>query len=376
MYSRILKLPEQASFFLFGPRGTGKSTWLKQQFPQATYLDFLHTRTYTQLLAQPQQIKSFIPQSSKLVILDEIQRIPNLLNEVHRLIENEKIRFILTGSNARKLKRTGVNLLAGRAHITYLFPLTVEELGEDFDLRFSLQYGFLPSVIKNPDPKGYLKSYVHTYLREEVLQESLVRNLSSFTRFLQAASYSQASVLNVSDIARDCQVERKVVENYFTILEDLLIAERIPVFSKRSKRDLITHRKFFYFDTGVYRTLKPQGPLDSNEEMDGASLETLFYQQLKAVNHYCQKEYEIFFWRTRNQLEVDFVLYGPQGFHAFEVKRSSNYKSKDLTALKEFGKDYPQAKLYFLYGGSYEREEDGIRILPFEIALKNLSTIL
>ena len=208
------------------------------------------------------------------------------------------------------------------------------------------------------------------------MQEALVRNLAAFSRFLQAASFSQASTLNVSDVARDSHVERKVVENYFSILEDLLLAVRIPIFSKRAKRDLITHRKFLYYDVGVYRTIRPRGPLDSQDEIDGAALETLFYQLLRANNDYLKKEYEIYYWRTRGQIELDFVLYGPRGLLAFEIKRNRNIAHKDLRALNEFGKDYPEAKLFLIYGGEDERLEHGIRILPYAIAIQQLPELI
>jgi predicted AAA+ superfamily ATPase len=282
----------------------------------------LESRLYNDLLADPQRLQNLIPNNfNNRIIIDEVQKIPELLNEVHRLIEKYKYKFILTGSSARKLRRKGPNLLAGRALNYSMHPLTAIELGKDFNLNHSLAFGNLPSVYVESNPKDYLESYIKAYLVEEILQESLTRNLSNFSRFLEAASFSQGSVLNISEVARECAVERKVVESYFTILEDLLLAYRLPIFSKRAKRRLIIHPKFYFFDVGVYRALRPMGPLDAPDEVEGISYESLFFQELKAVNDYYGFGYKIYYWRTNSNLEVDFVLYGNRGLKAFEIKK-------------------------------------------------------
>jgi predicted AAA+ superfamily ATPase len=377
MYSRIIKPPEEKSFFLFGPRGTGKTTWVKSRFPDALYLDLLEAEIYNDLLANPQRLENLIPKEfKKWVILDEIQRIPELLNEIHRLIEKYKYKFILTGSSARKLRSKGYNLLAGRALSYYMYPLTVVELGKDFDLDHSLKYGNLPSVYVESEPKKYLESYVKTYLDEEVRQEGLTRNLSAFSRFLEAASFSQGAVLSISAIARECSIERKVVENYFSILEDLLIAYRLPVFNKKAKRRMLAHPKFYFFDVGVYRTLRPMGPLDRPEEVEGMSLETLFFQEIKAVNESLNLGYSIYYWRTANNMEVDFVMYGSKGIRAFEIKRAGKITNSMLSGLKSFKKDYPMAKTCLVYGGERYMREGEIEILPLKYLLKNLVEIL
>jgi predicted AAA+ superfamily ATPase len=377
MYSRLIQPPEEKSFFLFGPRGTGKTTWVRSAFPGAVYLDLLEAEIFNDLLANPQRIGNFIPKNFKdWVIVDEIQRVPALLNEVHRLIEKYKYKFILTGSSARKLRRKGQNLLAGRALTYSMHPLTARELGKDFNLEHSLEYGQLPCVYTEKDPKGYLESYVKTYLEQKVQQEGLTRNLGAFARFLEAASFSQSSILNISSVARECAVERKVVENYFSILEDLLIAYRIPVFAKRAKRRIISHPKFYIFDVGIYRTLRPMGPLDMPEEAQGAAFETLLFQELNAVNAYLRLGYRIFYWRTSSDVEVDFVLYGPKGMKAFEVKRTGKVSGSMLKGLKVFLKDYPLAKAYFIYGGERALWEDGVRIIPVKDALGRLPAIL
>lgn len=377
MYSRIIKYPDNKSFFLFGPRGTGKTTWVKQVFPNAVYLDLLESRLFNDLLADPQRLENFIPDNFKdWIIIDEVQKIPELLNEVHRLIEKNKYKFILTGSSARKLRRKGPNLLAGRALNYSMHPLTAAELGKDFNLNHSLMFGNLPSVYVESNPGDYLESYIKTYLQEEIQQEGLTRNLGVFSRFLEAASFSQGSVLNISQVSRECAVERKTVENYFTILEDLLLAYRVPIFTKRAKRRLVLHPKFYFFDVGVYRTLRPMGPLDTPEEAGGISFESLFFQELLAMNDYLGLGYKIYYWKTSNNIEVDFVLYGDRGLKIFEVKRKGKITGSDLRGLKAFLNDYPSAKAYLIYGGERQMSDGSINILPLEYAIKNLEVIL
>ncbi len=379
MFSRLLKIPvdNNKSFFLFGPRGTGKTTWIKSIFSESLYFDLLKFDLYNDLLARPGRLENLIPQGfQNWIILDEIQRIPELLNEVHRLIETFHYKFILTGSSARTLRKKGVNLLAGRALTYKMYPLTAVELGDSFCLKKSLAWGHLPSIPSEKTPNLFLKAYVQTYLREEILQEGLTRNLGSFSRFLETASFSQGSVLNISEIARESGIERMRVTNYFSILEDLLLASLLPVFTRRAKRRMISHPKFYFFDVGIFRTLRPMGPLDSPQEAEGPSLETLCFQELSAINDYYNYEYNLYYWRTSNGVEVDFILYGPKGLLAFEIKRSSRISKKDLNGLKSFANDYPEAKLYMLYGGSRQEYVDNISILPVEKALKELPSIL
>jgi predicted AAA+ superfamily ATPase len=377
MYSRLLKFPDAQSFFLFGPRGTGKTTWVRRTFPGAVYIDLLESELFTRLTANPQRLENLIPIGHRdWVVIDEIQRIPDLLSEVHRLIETRQYKFVLTGSSARKLRRGGVNLLGGRARTLAMHPLMSFELGGDFNLDKSLRAGHLPAAYSYPDQAKYLAGYVKTYLEEEVRQEGLTRNLGAFARFLEAASFSQGAVLNISEVARDCAVERKVVENYFRILEDLLIGYRLPVFSKRAKRRLVAHPKFYLFDSGVFRALRPKGPLDKPEEIDGAACETLLFQELLAANDALDLGYKLFYWRSAAQQEVDFVLYGTRGLFAFEVKRTARVSGVHLRGLRAFLKDYPEAKAYFLYGGRRRLREGLIDCVPMETALRELPAIL
>lgn len=376
MYTRIMKYVPAKSFFLFGPRGTGKSTWIRTNFPDAFLVDLLESETFISLTANPQRLEKMIPQGQTTIIIDEVQRIPELLNEVHRLIEKFHFRFILSGSSARQLRRKGVNLLAGRALTYWFHQLTALELGEDFNLQHSLKYGHLPCAYTEHDPKKYLESYIQTYLREEVQQEGLVRNLGSFSRFLEAASFSQCGILNTSAIARECSVDRKVVENYFHIVEDLLIAYRLPVFTKKAKRKMIARQKFFFFDTGVYQTLRPKGPLDSPQEIEGGALETLFFQELKALNDYLELGYQLYYWHTASDEEVDFVLYGERGILAFEVKRSARITDDMFKGLNLFLKDYSEAKAFLVYGGDKKFSHGPITVLPIKDALFSLPELL
>jgi len=366
MYPRLLQPPPKQSFFLFGPRGVGKTAWAHQQFPDALFFDLLDHQTYTQLLAAPQRLGDRIPQGHKgWVVVDEVQRVPELLNEVHRLIESRRLRFVLTGSSARKLRRRGVNLLAGRALTRRMHPLTALELGKDFDLKRALRWGCLPLACTSENPQDYVNSYAASYLREEVQQEGFARNISAFGRFLEAASFSQGSVLNMAAVARECAVSAKVVEDYFSILEDLLIAVRLPVFTKRAKRRLIAHPKFFYFDAGVYQAIRPRGPLDAPEQIHGAALETVFLQQARALNDYLDLGYRLHYWRTATGEEVDFVLYGKRGLRAFEVKMAHRVRPDDLRGLLRFREDFPQAKAHLLYLGNRRWHDRGVDVLPF-----------
>lgn len=377
MYSRFIRYPQDSSFFLFGPRGTGKTTWVRTTFPKAIYCDLLRADLYTRLLADPTRLEELIPKGfTDWIIIDEIQKVPYLLDEVHRLIESKRNKFILTGSSARKLRRGGFNLLAGRALLSHMHPLTAAELGEDFHLEEYMQFGGLPMVFSAEDKTAYLKSYVQTYLQQEITQEGISRNLGSFCRFLETASLSQGSVLNMSEVAREASMGRRMVENYFSALEDLLIAVRVPVFSARSKRRLISHSKFYYFDAGVFNSIRPTSPLDQRGAISGIALETIFLQNLRAINDYFDLGYRIFYWRTVSGAEVDFIAYGNKGFKAFEIKSKRDIHKRDLTGLKSFLADYPEAKGYILYGGRTKMHMEGIEVWPAAEALKLLPEIL
>jgi predicted AAA+ superfamily ATPase len=371
---RFFQVPTQ-NFFLFGPRGTGKSTLVKAVLKDAILIDLLDAEIFRAYSSRPERLKEIVEaqESGTTIIIDEIQKLPQLLDVVHQLMEmHSGWRFVLTGSSARKLKRSGVDLLAGRAIVETLHPFMAAELGEGFKLQDALTKGTLPLVVNSSTPKETIQSYVALYLKEEVQMEGLVRNIGAFSRFLESISFNHGGVLNISDVARDCQVERKTVEGYISIMEDLLLGFRIPIFSKRAKRHLSTHPKFFYFDAGVFRAIRPSGPLDTPQEIEGAALEGLVAQHIRAWNAYRDNSCELYFWRTKSGNEVDFIVYGPNTFYALEVKHSLKVHSKMLRGLLAFKEDYPEAQAYLLYRGKERLKIKDILCVPVEEFLTNL----
>ena len=369
---RFLKAPKQ-SFFLLGPRGTGKTTWIKEHFQNALWIDLLLPEELQYYGARPERLKEALDAepSSKIVVVDEIQKLPELLSLVHFIIEEKKgHQFILTGSSARKLKRTGVDLLAGRALLKFMHPFTADELGPLFNLERALEVGMLPLVWDNIDPEKVLKTYAALYLKEEIQAEALVRNVSAYARFLETISFSHAGSLNLNNIARESAISRMTISNYLQILEDMLLGYTIPIFTRRAQRVLAAHPKFYFFDAGVYRALRRSGPLDQPEEIQGQALEGLVAQHLRAWIDEQEDKYDLSFWRTRSGVEVDFVVYGPQGFWAIEVKNTDKINAKDLTGLKSFKQDYPEAKTIFLYRGQRSLMQEEILCLPVEEFLK------
>jgi len=368
---------EKGSFFLFGPRGTGKTTWLHDYFPDALFIDLLDYQVYRRYLTRPESLKEAVElalsRKMNVIIIDEVQKAPALLSMVHQQMEKHKnLRFILTGSSSRKLKREGVDLLAGRALFKQAFPFMAAEISKRFQLATNLERGMLPVVLDSEHPDRVLSSYISLYLKEEVMQEGLVRNIEGFSRFLETISFSHGSLINVSEIAREADVSRKTVEGYIQVSHDLLLSREIPVFSRRAKRILVKHNKFYFFDCGVFNSLRPKGPLDRHEEIEGAALEGLVLQHLSAWLHYGNRDGSIYFWRTKSGSEVDFILYGADLFVALEVKNSGRIRTKDLTGLKTFKTDYPESTPLFLYRGEEERIIDGIHCLPVESFLVNL----
>lgn len=382
MFKRLFNIPLESkdSLFVFGPRGTGKTQWLKQHLANENYiyLDLLDALVFRNLQAYPERLKTQIePNFNGWIIIDEVQKIPELLDEVHRLIEHENKRFILTGSSARKLKRDGVNLLAGRAIRYHMHPLIIQELGAAFSLEHALTLGMLPATYTYDDPVGYLLTYVTTYLREEVQQEGLTRNISAFTRFLEVASFSQGSTVNYTEVAREVGVDRQVIQNYFSILHDLLLSHSLPAFTKKAKRRLITSEKFYYFDAGVYHTIRPKGILDTPSEIAGSTLETLFYQSILAIIDYMKLDHQIYYWRTASGVEVDFIAYGEKNLIAFEIKHTKNISPKMLRGLRQFKEDYTMAQLYILYLGTETLYlNDSIVALLFVSALQKMLELL
>lgn len=357
--------PPPGHFFLFGPRGTGKSTWLQAAFPEAVRVDLLAPAQQRRYAARPERLRELAAAGPADIAIDEVQRAPELLTVVHQLVEEPGgPRFVLTGSSARKLKRAGVDLLAGRAVVRSMHPFMAAELGPRFDLPAALDQGLLPLIWDADDPADTLSAYAGLYVQQEVQAEGLVRDLGAFHRFLEAVSFSHAAVLNTAEVARECAVRRKTVEGFIDILEDLLLAFRLPVFARRARRRVTAHPKFFFADAGVFRSLRPAGPLDRPEEARGAALEGLVAQHLRAWSDYSGAAATLAFWRTRAGSEVDFVLYGRGVFWALEVKHAARIRPADLRPLKTFAQDYPRAQTRLAYLGGERLEIDGVLCLP------------
>jgi predicted AAA+ superfamily ATPase len=371
---RLLPTPK-GHFFLLGPRGTGKTAWCNAQFKNALRIDLLDAATLREYSSQPERLIQSVSANAekKQIVIDEIQKLPQLLDAVHLLIERkEGHQFVLTGSSARKLRRQGTNLLGGRATQKHLHPYMACELGKKFDLGKALRQGLLPVVWAATDPAEILQAYNGLYLREEVQMEGLVRNAGDFARFLETMSFSHASVLNLSNVARESHINRKTIENYLQILEDLLLGFRLEVFTKRAKRELAGHPKFYFFDTGIFRANRPRGPLDSIAELNGPALEGLIAQHLRAWCDYTRAPHQLHYWLTRTGVEVDFIVYGELGLFAVEVKHSNRVRPEDLKGLRAFAQDYPQSRNYFLYRGEERLLIDGILCLPCEEFLRSL----
>jgi uncharacterized protein len=372
---RRLFLEPKQSYFLFGPRGTGKSTMVKKNHPQALYINLLLAKTKMNYQADPERLLEIVRAQlpGTVIIIDEIQKIPDLLPLVHVLIEEKQgWIFILTGSSARKLRREGVDLLGGRALIKNLHPFLACELGDKFHFNDALQSGMLPLRYASIDPSDMLEAYVALYLEEEVRAEGLVRAIEPFAHFLETLSFSHGSTLNVSNIARECSVKRTTADSWLSIVKDLLIAYTIPVFKKRAKRVLVAQSKFYFFDVGVYRSLRPRSILGVATEIEGSALEGLVAQHLKAWIDYTKKSHTLYFWRTKSGLEVDFILYGELGLWAIEVKNSTTIQPRDIRALKNFYEDYPEAQLVLVYRGKERMLKGNVLCVPCDEFLQKI----
>lgn len=368
-------IPPKGSYFLFGPRGTGKSTWLLHHYPEAVRIDFLLGDEERRFSAFPERIRDVTASMKQgfTLILDEIQRVPRLLPEIHALIEERKdIQYIMTGSSSRKLRRSVSDLLGGRALLRQMGPFLASELGDQFSLEKALTIGLIPLIWTSSNPEERLRHYLHLYVKEEVQAEGLVRQIGDFSRFMEVASFSYGSVWTSTDISREAGVKRATVDNYLQILEDLFLAFSVPVFARRAKRRLIAHPKFYFFDVGVYRAIRPKGILDSSQEMDGLALEGLVAQHLQTWVQAQPESHSLSFWRTQTGLEVDFVVYGPRGFWAIEVKRSTNLGPDDIRGLKAFKEEYPEAVCCIVAPSKQREMYRGFLVLPITEFLLNI----
>lgn len=373
--SRIYRLP-QGSFFLFGLRGVGKSTWIRTKLPDAQRFDLLDEGLYQELLADPEPFAGALRRLDRgsWAVVDEVQRLPGLLNEVHRFIEERGLRFALLGSSARKLRAAGVNLLGGRALWREMFPLTPEELGEDFDLDRTLEVGALPLVLDSDSPQETLRAYVQLYLREEIKGEAVVRNLPGFARFLPVAGLFHGQLVNVSGIARDAGVARTTVEGYLSVLEDTLLVRRLPAYEARLRVRERKHPKLYWVDPGVARAAKgAHGPV-AREEV-GPLLEGWIHTLLCTYMAERELAEEIAYWAPAESkgLEVDFVLRRGSELCAIEVKSARRVHRADTAGLRAIG-ELPglQRRIVLHRGSRPSKTEDGIDLWPVETFLEAL----
>ncbi len=378
-FDRILniELPKKQSAFLWGARKTGKSTYLKKRFPDSIYFDFLQTDLYFSLLKRPSQLREIIlaeerQRLDKPIILDEVQKIPHILDEVHWFIENKGIQFVLCGSSARKLKRGQANLLGGRAWRYDMHPLVYPEI-DKLDLITALNHGLIPVhyLQGSDEAKKSLKAYVEDYLKEEIITEALVRNIPSFTRFMDALSYSIGELTNYSDIARDCGVDSKTVREYFQILVDTLIAHRIEPFKKRQSRQVISKScKYYLFDVGVASYISRRWVIDEKGEQFGKAFEQFILMEIIGYRSYRDYDFEINFWRTKSGLEVDFIL--NKGEIAIEVKGKDLIDTRDLNNLTVFIDTYSPRRAIVVCNERLKRKVNKIEIIPWRVFLDDL----
>ena len=365
-YARFLRVPEQ-SFFLLGLRGVGKSTWAEGAFPDASRLDLLDQRLYQDLLADPSLFAQYLGRLSpgSWVVVDEVQRLPALLNEVHRLIETRRLRFALLGSSARKLRGAGVNLLAGRALLRTMFPLTASELGDDFELERVLRYGSLPLVWTSAAPREVLEAWVLLYLQEEIRAEATARNLPGFARFLPVAALMNGQAVNVSGIARDAGVARTTVQGYLEILEDTLLVHRLPAYESRLRVRERRAPKLYWVDPGVVRAVKRRFAEPAAEER-GALLESWVLTTLRAYGGQRELFDSLSFWAShQRKSEVDFLLQRGGELLGVEVKATDRYHTGLLKGLRLLDALPGVARRVLVYAGDrLFRSADGIEIWP------------
>ena len=370
-----IDLPTGQSAFLWGPRKTGKSTYLKNRFPGSLIYDFLKTDLFIEFSKAPYLLRERLLAQSEAVlehpiILDEVQKVPQILDEVHWLIENKNLRFIMCGSSARQLKRGRANLLGGRAWRYEMFPLTIVEI-EDIDLVRALNHGLIPVHYIQDNYKNSLKAYVQDYLKEEVFNEGLTRNIPAFSRFFDAMGYSHGQLTNYSNIARDCGVDSKTVKEYYQILIDTLLGTTLEPFKKRQNRQVISKAsKFYLFDVGVAGIITNRRIHEEKGQSFGKAFEHFILMQIAAHNSYKELDYDINFWRTKSGLEVDLILGG--GEVAIEVKGTSRVDTRDLKPLYAFKEEYSPRKTIVVCNEKVRRIHEHITVMPWKEFLYDL----
>jgi uncharacterized protein len=367
MFKRALRLPSpgSATFFLWGPRQTGKTTLLRAKYPDALWIDLLKADEFRRYLQNPESLREGLAarDSIRQVVVDEVQKVPQLLDEVHWLHENRGIRFALCGSSARKVKRGQANLLGGRALRYELHGLIAAEIGEDFDLKRMLNHGYLPNIYESDNSRSLLNSYVADYLKEEVAAEGLVRNLPVYSEFLNMAALADAERVNFSTIARDCGVSSHTIKGYFQILEDTLLGRWLPAYTRRPKRRVITAPKFYFGDVGVVNHLAGRGDLQPGSELYGKAFENWVFHELSAHNAYSSAYARLSYWHLPSGIEVDFVVNDMQ--LAIEAKATAKVTPDHLKGLREVARDHRRIKqrIVVCLERTSRRTDDGIWIL-------------
>ncbi len=383
MFKRSIRLPGTSSFFLFGPRGTGKTRLLKEHFsPRRTLtLDLLDPETFQTLSLRPKSLVEqleALPKTTRWVVIDEVQKLPSLLDVVHQQIEKGRFKFALTGSSARKLKHGGANLLAGRAFVYHLFPLTARELGRAFSLSSALRWGTLPrlfSLKSDEDKRDYLRGYAHAYLQEEITQEQVVRRLDPFRRFLFIAAQMSGQIVNFAKIAREAGTTVPTVQSYFQILEDTLIGFLLDSFHESVRKRQRENPKFYFFDTGVLRALNNTLSVDlpPHTYAFGVAFEHFVINEIQRLQSYGKKDYRFSYLRTKDGVELDLIIERPGRKRALvEIKSTERLGPEDVRALKRLSPDIPNSEAFCLSRDPVVKTIDGIRCLPWPRGLEEL----
>lgn len=375
MFARNLPPPD-ASFLLLGARGTGKTTWIQQHFASAAQYDLLLASESLRLARDPSlfQKECMALPDGAWIVVDEIQRVPALLDEVQSLMTKKRQRFVLSGSSARKLRRSGANLLAGRAEVRAMFPLVADEIDDDRPLDDVLTQGMLPLAVTGKRPRAFLKSYCDVYLREEVQAEALVRQIGPFARFLEVAARANGQTVNISNIARDTGIARQTAQEFFQILVDTLLANWLPAWKLKKAIKQVAHPKFYLFDSGVARQLTGQSHLSLGAEERGFLFETYLLHELRAWLHYHDRDDPLAYWKTYDGQEVDFVIETDKGLVAIEVKSADRWDprwNRGLSALRERHPGGLRAA-YGVFAGERAMQVDDVLVLPWRQFLRRL----
>ncbi len=380
MYNRLCKPLLSKSFFLYGSRGTGKSSLLKSLFADrdCLWFDLLDDDIYRELLDRPQRLAEQIAAAAhtpEWVVIDEVQKVPAILDVVHQVIAKKKIKFALTGSSARKLKRGSANLLAGRALVESLFPLTFVELGGDFSLERMLRLGSLPEVVNaasETEAIRTIQAYASTYLREEILQEQLIRNIAPFRRFLDIAAQSNGQILNYAKIGRDCGVDSTAIERYFQILEDTLVGFFLPPFHRSVRKRQSQRAKFYFFDTGVKNGLDGSihQPIKAGTYQYGRLFEHLVILEIHRLNEYLHRDFKLSHLRTKDDAEIDLIIERPgQKTLLIEIKSTDRVDKVDINKLIKIGSDIKNSEMIFLCSERQPRLVDSVQIMPWQTGI-------